>query len=99
MTSVGSPIVWAVFALIVITALAIDLGLFHRKAHVGKIREAAVWTAVWASLALGFNAWIYTRFGGVKAAEFLQGYLLVYALSVDNIFVFLIVFRYFRVPA
>ncbi|HEY0714688.1 MAG TPA: TerC family protein [Polyangia bacterium] len=99
MTSVGSPIVWAVFALIVVGALAIDLGLFHRKAHVVKMREAAMWTAIWAALALSFNGWIYYRFGGVKAAEFLQGWLLEYALSVDNIFVFLVVFRYFRVPA
>ena len=99
MTSVGSPLVWAVFALVVIAALAIDLGLFHRKAHVVKIREATMWTAIWAALALGFNGWIYYRFGGVKAAEFLQGWLLEYALSIDNIFVFLIVFRYFRVPA
>jgi tellurite resistance protein TerC len=99
MTSVGSPLVWAVFALVVIGALAVDLGLFHRKAHVVKMREAAMWTAVWAALALSFNGWIYYRFGGVKAAEFLQGWLLEYALSIDNIFVFLVVFRYFRVPA
>jgi tellurite resistance protein TerC len=99
MTSVGSPLVWAIFAFIVIAALAVDLGLFHRKAHVVKIREATMWTAIWAALALGFNAWIYHRFGAVKAAEFTQGWLLEYALSVDNIFVFLIVFRYFRVPA
>jgi tellurite resistance protein TerC len=99
MTSVGSPFVWAVFALVVVGALAVDLGLFHRKAHVVKMREAAMWTAVWATLALSFNGWIYYRFGAVKAAEFLQGWLLEYALSVDNIFVFLIVFRYFRVPA
>jgi tellurite resistance protein TerC len=98
MTSVGSPLLWALFAAVVIVALAIDLGIFHRHAHVVRMREAAVWTGVWASLALGFNAFIYYRFGGIKAAEFLQGWLLEYALSIDNVFVFLVVFRYFRVP-
>jgi tellurite resistance protein TerC len=98
MTSVGSPIYWIIFGAVVILALAIDLGIFHREAHVVKLREAAAWTAVWASLALGFNAFIYFRSGGIRAAEFLQGYLLEYALSVDNVFVFLVVFRYFRVP-
>jgi tellurite resistance protein TerC len=98
MTSVGSPLLWALFAAVVIVALAIDLGIFHRQAHVVRMREAAVWTGVWASLALGFNAFIYYRFGGIKAAEFLQGWLLEYALSIDNVFVFLVVFRYFRVP-
>jgi tellurite resistance protein TerC len=98
MSSVGSPLLWALFAAIVIVALAVDLGIFHRTAHVVRIREAAIWTAVWASLALGFNAFIYYRFGAVKAAEFLQGWLLEYALSIDNVFVFLIVFRYFKVP-
>jgi tellurite resistance protein TerC len=96
--SSGSPLVWTLFAAVVILALAVDLGIFHRHAHVVRIREAAIWTAVWAALALGFNGFIYYRFGGVKAAEFLQGYLLEYALSIDNVFVFLIVFRYFKVP-
>jgi tellurite resistance protein TerC len=97
-TSIGSPIYWAIFGVIVVLALAIDLGIFHREAHVVRMKEAAAWTAVWASLALGFNAFIYYKFGGVRAAEFLQGWLLEYALSVDNVFVFLVVFRYFRVP-
>jgi tellurite resistance protein TerC len=96
--SSGSPLLWALFAAIVLMALAVDLGIFHRHAHVVRIREAAIWTVVWASLALGFNAFIYYRFGATKAAEFLQGYLLEYALSIDNVFVFLIVFRYFKVP-
>ncbi len=98
MSSVGSPIYWAIFAVVVVLALAIDLGIFHREAHVVRMKEAAAWTAVWASLALGFNAFIYYRSGAVRAAEFLQGWLLEYALSVDNVFVFLVVFRYFRVP-
>jgi tellurite resistance protein TerC len=99
MRSVGSPLVWTIFAVVVIAVLAVDLGLFNRKAHVVRMREAALWTAAWAALALAFNGFIYHRFGGTKAAEFLQGWLLEYALSIDNIFVFLVVFRYFRVPA
>jgi tellurite resistance protein TerC len=98
MTSVGSPITWVIFSAIVVVALAVDLGVFHRKAHVVRMQEAAIWTGVWASLALGFNVFVYQRFGAVKAAEFLQGWLLEYALSVDNVFVFLLVFRYFHVP-
>jgi tellurite resistance protein TerC len=98
MSTVGSPIYWIIFTVVVILALAIDLGVFHREAHVVRMKEAAAWTAVWASLALAFNAFIYVRSGPVRAAEFLQGWLLEYALSVDNVFVFLIVFRYFRVP-
>ncbi len=98
MTSIGSPLIWSFFAVLVVAVLAIDLGLFNRKAHVVKMREAALWTATWSALALSFNGYIYYKYGGVKAAEFLQGWLLEYALSIDNIFVFLVVFRYFRVP-
>ena len=98
MSSVGSPIYWAIFGVMVVLALAIDLGVFHREAHVVRMKEAAAWTAVWATLALSFNTFIYFRSGATRAAEFLQGYLLEYALSVDNVFVFLVVFRYFRVP-
>jgi tellurite resistance protein TerC len=98
MTTVGSPLVWGLFALVVVLALAVDLGVFHRKAHVVSMREAAIWTSVWASLALSFNGFVYHRFGTQKALEFLQGYLLEWALSVDNVFVFLVIFRYFQVP-
>jgi tellurite resistance protein TerC len=98
MTTTGSPLLWLLFAAVVVVALAVDLGIFHRHAHVVRMREAAVWTGVWATLALSFNGFIYYRFGGIKAAEFLQGWLLEYALSIDNVFVFLVVFRYFRVP-
>lgn len=98
MNSVGSPVLWVFFAAVVVVALAIDLGIFNRHAHVVKFREATTWTLVWAALALSFNGFIYYRFGTVKAFEFLQGWLLEYALSIDNVFVFLVVFRYFRVP-
>jgi tellurite resistance protein TerC len=97
MTSVGSPLVWALFAGIVLLALALDLGVFHRNAHVVSMKEAAVWTCVWATLALVFNGFVYHRFGTQKALEFLQGWLLEWSLSIDNVFVFMVLFRYFRV--
>lgn len=97
MTSVGSPLVWTLFAAVVIVFLAIDLGIFHRKAHAVSTKEAAIWTVVWVTVAMLFNAFVFKRFGGQKALEFFQGYLLELALSVDNVFVFLVVFSYFRV--
>jgi tellurite resistance protein TerC len=97
MTSVGSPLVWAVFAAVVLLFLAIDLGIFHRKAHSVTMKEAASWTIVWVTLAMLFNGFVFKRFGAEKGLEFFQGYLLELALSVDNVFVFLVVFSYFRV--
>jgi TerC family integral membrane protein len=79
--------------------LALDLGVFHRKAHVVRFREALTWSVVWVALALGFNALIWTWFGPTKGLEFLTGYLIEKALSVDNIFVFLVIFGYFAVPS
>jgi len=98
MRSVGSPLVWTLFAAVVVLALAFDLGVFHRKAHVVTMKEASVWTTVWATLALLFNGFVYHRYGTHKAFEFLQGWLLEWSLSVDNVFVFMVIFRYFRVP-
>src|SRR3954466_7730810 len=78
--------------------LAIDLGVFHRNAHEVSVKEAATWSAVWVALALLFNLGVY-RFQGEQAGlEFLAGYLIEKALSVDNIFVFVLIFSYFRVP-
>ena len=99
MTSVGSPLVWAVFAVVVIAALALDLGVFHREARSVSMKEAAAWTAVWCTLAVLFNLFVFQKFGASKGLEFMQGYLLELALSVDNVFVFLVIFSYFRVPA
>jgi tellurite resistance protein TerC len=96
-TSVGSPLVWGIFALVVILALAADLGIFHREARSVSMKEAAVWTFVWITLAALFNTFIFFRFGTTKGLEFMQGYLLELALSVDNVFVFLVIFSYFRV--
>lgn len=99
METIGTPALWAGFSILVGLLLALDLGVFHRKAHEVRFREALIWTAVWVLLALLFNGFIYLRFGSVKALEFLTGYLIEEALSVDNVFVFLVTFSYFKVPA
>ena len=90
---------WIAFNVFVIGMLALDLGVFHRKAHAVSLKEALVWCCVWVSLALTFNAGIYIWDGPEKALEFLTGYLIEYSLSVDNVFVFAIIFSYFAVPA
>ncbi len=97
--SVGTPALWIGFTLFVLAMLALDLGVFHRKAHEVRTREALIWTAVWVALALLFNAGVWHWFGPVKALEFLTGYVIEKALSVDNIFVFIVIFTYFSVPA
>jgi len=83
----------------VLCVLAIDLFGFQRKAHAPSTKEATIWTAVWVALSLGFNALIWHWEGPAKALEFLTGYMVEYSLSVDNIFVFVLVFSYFAVPA
>jgi tellurite resistance protein TerC len=100
-------IFWLAFNLFVLAMLALDLGVFHRKEHVVKFKEALVWTAVWVSLA-GVFALLLLFFGQTMAAsprpnselslEFLTGYLIEESLSVDNLFVFLLIFRFFKVP-
>ena len=89
---------WIGFNVFVIAMLALDLGVFHRHAHEVSMREAAGWSAFWIALALVFNAGVYHFFGAQKGLEFLTGYLIEKALSVDNIFVFVLVFSYFSVP-
>ncbi|HUH00715.1 MAG TPA: TerC family protein [Kofleriaceae bacterium] len=97
--SIGTPALWIGFTVFVLAMLALDLGVFHRKAHVISVREALVWTGVWISLALIFNLGVYYWFGSERALEFLTGYVIEKALSVDNIFVFIVVFSVFAVPA
>jgi tellurite resistance protein TerC len=97
--SIGTPALWIGFTVFVLALLALDLGVFHRKAHEVHVREALTWTAVWISLALVFNVGMYFWFGPERALEFLTGYVIEKALSVDNIFVFIIVFSVFAVPA
>lgn len=96
--SVGTPALWAGFTLFVIALLALDLLVFHRRAHEVRPKEAMAWSAGWVSLALLFNVGVYKVFGPVRGLEFLTGYLIELALSVDNLFVFIIIFSTFGVP-
>ncbi|NJM07852.1 TerC family protein [Candidatus Gracilibacteria bacterium] len=90
---------WVAFNAVVLGLLALDLGVFNREPHVVTMREAATWTGVWVTLALLFNAVIFFWAGPTKGLEFLAGYLIEYSLSVDNIFIFVLLFTFFRVPA
>jgi tellurite resistance protein TerC len=99
MDTVGTPALWVGFIAFVIALLALDLGVFHRKAHVVRLGEAGVWSAIWVALALSFNAFVALHFGAETGLEFLTGYLIEKALAVDNIFVFYAIFAYFAVPA
>jgi tellurite resistance protein TerC len=101
-----SGLLWGIFGVVVVVMLALDLGVFHRKAHDVSVKEALTWTVTWIALALGFNLLI--RFWidpstppdmQRPSVEFLTCYLTEYALSVDNIFVFLVIFRYFGIPS
>lgn len=98
MESIGTPLMWGVFAVIVVVSLVIDLFVFHREAHEVEFKEALTWTFVWIGLSLAFNGWVWFEAGSGPALEFLTGYLIEKSLSVDNIFVFLIIFQYFGVP-
>ena len=90
---------WIGFNAFILLMLALDLGVFHRKAHEVGFKEAITWSAVWIGLALIFNLGIYYYVGKVEAVEFLTGYIIEKSLSVDNIFVFVLIFSAFAVPA
>ncbi|BBA69398.1 TerC family protein [Geobacter sulfurreducens] len=92
-----TTMMWIGFAAIMLVVFALDLGVFNRKSHEIKFREALTWTLVWVSLALSFNAWIYFEMGPTKAMEFFTGYLIEQSLSVDNLFVFIMIFSYFHI--
>ncbi len=95
-----TPIIfWILFNAFVLLMLALDLGVFHRKTHEVSLREALTWTFVWVFLALTFNAIIFYWKGRQQALEFFTGYLVEKALSVDNIFVFIMIFTYFQIPS
>ncbi len=98
MHSVGTPLAWIGFIVFVLVMLLLDLGVFHKKAHEIGTREALGWSGLWIGLALLFNAGIYLWLGAQPALEFLTGYLIEKALSVDNLFVILVLFSYFAVP-
>lgn len=89
---------WVGFGTFVVLMLALDLGVFHRKSHEVHVREALIWSGIWISLALIFNVGVWKWRGSESALEFLAGYLVELSLSVDNLFVFLLLFGYFKVP-
>ncbi|MCD6735220.1 MAG: TerC family protein [Burkholderiaceae bacterium] len=112
MISIGTPLLWSLFAAFVLVALAVDfLAMSRQGAHAVTIREAAVWSLVWVAVSLVFVGWLWWHLGGAsadeaaralagaKALEFVTGYLVEKALAVDNVFVFLMLFTYFAVPA
>jgi tellurite resistance protein TerC len=96
--TVASPWMWAGFTGLVLALLAVDLGVFHRKAHAVSLKEALAWSVVWVTLALLFGAGVFLHFGPERGLEFATGYVLEKALAVDNIFVFVILFGAFAVP-
>lgn len=97
--TIGSPLLWLGFVSFVLAMLAIDLGVFHRNAHEVSLKEAGIWSSVWVALAIVFNVGVYVWFGPERALEFTTGYLIEKALAVDNIFVFVVIFTTFAVPA
>ncbi|HRS83187.1 MAG TPA: TerC family protein [Smithellaceae bacterium] len=90
---------WIFFAVFILAMLALDLGVFNRKTHVIQMKEALLWTSFWVTLALSFAVGIYFFYGHEKAVEYVTAYLIEYSLSIDNLFVFMLIFRYFDVPA
>lgn len=90
---------WASFVTCLLVFLALDVGVFHRKAHVVKFREALLWTTLWFVMALGFALWLRSYMGGKQAMEFFTGYILELSLSMDNVFVIALIFSYFSIPA
>ena len=93
-----TPWHWGGFILCVLIFLALDLGVFHRKAHVVKFREALAWTTLWFLMAMGFAAALWRWKDHEHGTEFLTGYLIELSLSMDNVFVIALIFAYFRVP-
>jgi tellurite resistance protein TerC len=89
---------WVGFNVAVLAILALDLGVLHRRSSTVSLKEAITWSAVWVALSLSFAFAIYKTMGRQSGLEFLTGYLIEYALSVDNIFVFVLIFTYFKVP-
>ena len=90
---------WAGFGIFILLMLALDLGVFNRKAHAVTYREATIWSVVWVTLALIFAGLVFWKTDRQTGFEFLTGYVIELSLSVDNLFVFLLIFSYFKVPA
>ncbi|MCC6124942.1 MAG: TerC family protein [Pirellulales bacterium] len=89
---------WIAFSILVAVLLALDLFVFHRHDHTPSLRESVGWSVFWVTLALAFNGWIWYWFGAQRALDYLTGYVIEKSLSVDNIFVFAVIFRFFLVP-
>ncbi|CAN5490597.1 TerC family protein [soil metagenome] len=99
MTPIEYPYwVWIMFFSVVLVALFVDIGIVNRKSHAPTRKETLLWSIVWISLAFGFNVFVYFQFGLQHAKLFLTGYLIELSLSVDNLFVFLLIFTFFKVP-
>jgi tellurite resistance protein TerC len=94
-----TPWHWAGFIICILIFLALDLGVFHRSAHVVKFKEALMWTTVWFCVAMAFSVWLGRARGSEQAEMFITGYLLELSLSMDNVFVIALIFSYFRVPS
>jgi len=94
-----TPWHWAGFILCVVVALALDLGVFHRQAHVVKFKEALTWSSIWFTLSMIFAAALVPLRGKTEAVQFVTGYLIELSLSMDNVFVIALIFAYFRVPS
>jgi len=90
---------WIGFAVLILGLLCFDLGVFHKKAHTVSFKESVIWSVLWTVLALAFNAAVYVFLGEKSGTEFLTGYLIERSLSLDNVFVFLIIFSYFSIPS
>jgi tellurite resistance protein TerC len=97
-TSIAGYSSWIFFILLILALLALDLGVFHKQAHALSFKQAVLYSVFWIGVAMLFNLWLWFSSGSDHALEFLTGYLIEKALSVDNIFVFIILFRYFSVP-
>ena len=95
----GENLLWVVFAAVVLLMMAIDLCVFNRRAHEIGLKEAIVWSIIWTVVALSFNAAVFVSVGSARGLEFFTAYVIERALSFDNLFVFVIVFSYFGVPA
>jgi tellurite resistance protein TerC len=91
-------LLWVVFGAVILILFALDLGVFHRKSHQVGIKEALIWSGIWLAVAIIFNLLVYIWMGKEQAIEFAAGYLVERTLSFDNLFVFLLIFTYFKVP-
>ncbi len=99
MTTPNPVLLWGVFNAVLLAMLYIDLGIVNRRTHAVSVKEAALWSLAWVAVSLLFCAWVGVEMGRQKALEFFAGYLIEKSLSVDNLFVFILIFAYFKVSA